>query len=405
MAEPGSLIQEGIYFRAGERAPASYRLVVFDVRPGANAGDVAHALERMWVTLAQMRDGTVRDLGELSQRHAKEIKAQYQSLRALVGFGASAFADREHGPPLATSPRPDFLVRLNRKGRAFPALPWSADPTSQGEGDIAVQLTADRADAVNCAAVELCTLIADDELALAAVGSFDGAGRQDGRGWLGFHDGVSNIETSQRATAMEAGADPPWMQGGTYMAFLRLAVDLAAWRALSRETQELLVGRDKQTGSGLVAVDRQSGAPRPVAAPDPGDDMSDAELADYQDPPQSTDPLLEASHVHRANQNRSSPHAAAGLRMFRQGYDYLDTIGPDGPRLGLNFVSFQSNLSVLEHVLHLPGWLGDVNFGGPSEPGDGEPGPPSFIALDAGGFYAVPPRATPFPGASLFKSG
>ena len=52
------------------------------------------------------------------------------------------------------------------------------------------------------------------------------------------------------------------MRGGTYMAFLRLDVDLAAWRALSRAEQELAVGRDKLTGAALVAVDRRG---RPVA--------------------------------------------------------------------------------------------------------------------------------------------
>lgn len=88
--------------------------------------------------------------------------------------------------------------------------------------------------------------------------------------------------------------------------------------------------------------------------------------------------------------------------MFRQGYDFLDGLGPDGPSLGLTFVSFQRNLSIVQHLLHLPGWLGDVNFGGRAERGPDEPPALEFISLLAGGLYAVPPRAIPFAGADAF---
>jgi deferrochelatase/peroxidase EfeB len=161
-------------------------------------------------------------------------------------------------------------------------------------------------------------------------------------------------------------------------------VDLAAWRALDRGDQELAVGRDKLTGDPVVAVRRGArGRARPVAGAD----------ADRFDPPETGDPLLESSHVHRANQNRGSSDSPAALRIYRQGYDFLEGVGPDGPELGLNFVSFQSDLQTLQHLMHLPGWLGDANFGGAA--------PPALISLLAGGFYAVPPRARPFPGASL----
>lgn len=403
MAEAGAELQEGIYFRSGERAPPAYRLLVLNVASGAMARDVGDALGQVWSMLAGLREGRVRDLGELPRRQLAEIEGQFATMHVLIGFGGGLF-DAEPGPPVRAASRPDFLVRLPDVGPAFPALPWRDDNVpNTGEGHIALQFTAERVDAVNCAAVEVCTLITDEGLPLVPVASFDGAGRADGRGWLWFHDGVSNIETSQRGVALEAPGDPPWMQGGTYMAFLRLSVDLAAWRALSRAKQELVVGRDKQTGGGLTGVRRSSGTVTPIAAPSPGEDATDAEIADYGDPPQSTEPLLEASHIHRANQTRASPDSPAALRMFRQGYDFLDDVGPRGARLGLNFVSFQRDLSVVQHVLHLPGWLGGVNFGGSSEPGEGEPDPPRFVTLEAGGFYAVPRRGSPFPGAELFQ--
>lgn len=265
-----------------------------------------------------------------------------------------------------------------------------------------VQLTADREAAVNAAAVEIWKAVVDDELPLTLRASYAGFGRLDGRGWLDFHDGVSNLQVDDRRAAIVAGADPPWMTGGTYRAVLRLGVDLAAWRSLGRTDQELLVGRDKLSGAPLTGVRRSpSGALEPVAAEAPMEAGSSLSV-DHIDPPQVNDPVIESSHIHRANQNRASAATAGGLRIFRQGYDFLDALGPDGPSLGLTFISFQRGLSILQHLLHLGGWLGDVNFGGRADRQPGEPAPPALISLLAGGLYAVPPRGGAFPGADLF---
>lgn len=249
--------------------------------------------------------------------------------------------------------------------------------------------------------MEIWQLIADQALPFSVVDSFGGFGRTDGRGWLGFHDGVNNLRTDERPDVMVARPDPEWIAGGTYLAFLRLRVDLAAWRSLSREQQDLLVGRDKLSGVPVVGTTRgPSGDLLPVT--DPAAHSAPPNAPYSKDPPQVTDPVIEASHVHRANQNRASGSAAGGLRMFRQGYEFLDGLGPDGPLVGLTFVSFQRELSTVQHLLHLPGWLGDVNFGGRTRPGPGEPPAVRFVSVVAGGLYAVPPRAAPFPGARLF---
>lgn len=395
-------LQEGIHFRSGDAAPAAYRLLLLDAQAGASPAALRSALAEVLAMLRELRVGRPRELAGLGAEQARAGERQFASLQVLIGYGARLFA-RE--PALVAAERPDYLVALREQPSAFPALPWALphEPGNRGEADVALQLTADNAAAVNCAAVEVAKLIADAALPVGVAASFDGFLRLDGRGWLEFHDGVSNLPVAQRLAALAAVADPPWMEGGTYMAFLRLRIDLAAWRSLTRAEQELLVGRDKLSGMPLVAVRREAGALEPVADPPPAGTTVETARAAYADPPQTTDPLLEASHIHRANQNRASAFAPGGLRIFRQGYDFLERVdGPGGPRLGLNFVSFQRDLATLEHLLHLPGWLGDVNFGGPVAPGPGEPAPLRFIELLAGGLYAVPPRARPFPGAALF---
>jgi deferrochelatase/peroxidase EfeB len=257
---------------------------------------------------------------------------------------------------------------------------------------------------VNRAAVEVWKAIVDDDLPLKIRGAYDGFARDDGRSWIGFHDGVSNIRPSQRLAAVECVGDPDWNQGGTYLAFLRCAVDLAAWRRLTREEQEILVGRDKLSGCALEGVSDQDGqlAPRPFPGCPAAADADPQERDKFRDPPESGEPIVEASHIHRANQNRTEPTTHAGHRIFRQGYEYLDGFA-DGPRLGLNFVSFQRDLEHLWQILGLPSWLGGVNFGGRDDRGANEPPPIELISLEAGGLYAAPPQAEPFPGAQLFE--
>jgi len=381
-------IQEGVFFRRDERPAPCWRLLLLRVLPGAAPADVRAGIGEVLRMLVALRAGKVRELREQPAAGVHATRETFDRFAVLAGYGRSFFDETRHDPPLTTRARPDFLAYLS----GFPSIPWAGGATPSAEADLALQLTGTTAAAVNRAAVEVWKLIDERGLPLEAAVSYDGFGRPDGRGWLEFHDGIGNMPSSQRIGAIAARPDPGWMGGGTYMAFLRLRVDLRAWGALDRADQELVVGRDKLTGNPLVAVRRGArGRARPVV----GD-------ADRFDPPETGDPLLESSHVHRANQNRGSSDAPAALRIFRQGYDFLEAIGPDGPELGLNFVSFQSDLQTLQHIMHLPGWLADVNFGGPAEPEPGDPPSPPLITLLAGGLYAAPPRARPFPGAGLF---
>lgn len=383
-------IQEGVCFRSGERPAPHWRLLLLRVLPGAAPADVRTAIGELLRLLAALRAGKVRELRGQPAAGVEAARETFAGLAVLLGYGRSFFDPARHDPPLTAKARPHFLAYLS----GFPSIASAGRATPSAEADVALQLTGNSAAAVNRAAVEVWKLIEDRGLPLEAAVSYDGFGRPDGRGWLEFHDGIGNMPSSQRLRAIAARPDPRWMGGGTYMAFLRLRVELRAWRALDRGEQELVVGRDKLTGDPLVAVRRDArGRVRPVAG-----------AGDRFDPAETGDPLLEASHVHRANQNRGSSDAPAALRIFRQGYDFFEALGPDGPELGLNFVSFQADLQTLQHIMHLPGWLGDVNFGGPAEPEPGDPLSPPLLSLLAGGLYAVPPRARPFPGAALFDS-
>ena len=395
--------QAGIAFQPGRRPAPCYRLLLLNAAPGATGATVRSGLRSIIELLGCLRAGDVPELAGQPDKGAKASADLFRGLEHLVGFGRRLFDTDVRAQPLVQVPRPDYLSYLPVDG-PFPALRWeSGFVRNRGEADFALQLTSDSPAGVNCAAVEVWKLIQSQRMPFAAIASFDGFSRLDGRGWLEFHDGVSNMHSSERRNALEAPADPAWMAGGTYMAFFRLIVDLATWRETPRDQQELVIGRDKLSGAALLGTERdESGVLRPVSAQTLDDAPTDRELSDFRDPPQTTDPILEASHVHRANQTRASSLAPAGLRIFRQGYEFLDDID-EQPRLGLNFVSFQRDLAIVHQLLHLPGWLGDANFGGRVDDVDA----PSLqlCTMTAGGFYAIPPRGDDFPAAEIFARG
>jgi deferrochelatase/peroxidase EfeB len=406
---PTGHLQEGIYIERGKPPPAAWRTLFLDIADGTAPAAAREAIAAVMRMLAELKAGRARDLAaERPEEDAGVVPAD--SFTVLIGYGASLFDPGRHDPPLTAAARPRHLVSLRQAGEAFPNLPWregaAQSGNHDGEADLLLQFTAASEQAAARAAVEVAKLIEDDGLPLRTAGSHSGFQRDDGRSWIGFHDGVTNIEPSQRLAAITCPGDPGWNQGGTYLAFLRLQVDLRLWRGIGRAEQEAIVGRDKLSGWPLGAIERTEDGlrPRPIGS-GPLSEASDWRERDaYFNPPETTDPLVEASHIHRANQARAAGGTPAGERIFRQGYEYLEGIGPDGPRLGLNFVSFQSDLQHLKQVLGLSGWLGDVNFGGPSNPGAGDPKPPALLSLVAGGFYAVPPRHDPFPGAALLST-
>ena len=107
--------------------------------------------------------------------------------------------------------------------------------------------------------------------------------------------------------------------------------------------------------------------------------------------------------MHRANATRQGPNSPGSNRIFRQGYEFVETLSEGQLRLGLNFVSFQRDLANFTGILRSPGWMEAVNFGGRAQAG--EPRPIDFVSIIAGGYYAVPPQASasePFPGAGIF---
>ena len=400
MAAP---LQEGIYHAPGRRPGRHFGLLFLRVAPGANAAAAAAALGDLWQMLQDLKAGRMRDLEGVA------LPVGDDAMTVLLGFGRNAF-------------ELDGVALARPRGLADEYLFRSADPAGGGpllrgaglsyapdvRANMAteafcVQVIAESKLAVDRAVVETWKALADRaEPVLELTTFYLGNQRNDHRSWIDFHDGLSNLRSEDRESvvAIGPGADEPWATGGTYLAFLRLAVDLVGWRRLGRSDQELAVGRDKLTGCPIVAV--EDGAPRT----DPGCPAAGTQIWEtpndvpFAEPPESSDPVVRSSHVQRANHHMRPASDFGSRRIFRQGYEFLEWAAePPGFRAGLNFVSFQDTPARVLKMLTGGGWLGGTNFGGDD---DAHPELASLLTVYGAGVYFVPPvvAGEPFPGAA-----
>ena len=166
-----------------------------------------------------------------------------------------SFAPMKPGNPIVGEP----IVGSPKSGIYY--ADQTDELTDLAEVAFAVQFTADTPLAVERAIVETWKLLHDEgEPALKIVAVFSGSQRDDGRSWIDFHDGLSNLKPAERAEAIVIGAGsdeprPAWTINGSYLAFIRLGINLELWRELNDSKQERLVGRDKLTGCPLVSFE------------------------------------------------------------------------------------------------------------------------------------------------------
>lgn len=398
-------LQRGIHFRPGEAPPDFFRFATFNFKPETTPAAAAAALRDIWTVIGDLQKGIVRDL-RATRDEDPEITVETGGLCALLAYGPRLFDTAKHQPPLtAAAARPDSLPYL--RDLPFRSLRWatSAVPAS-AQTDFAIQFTGSTELSVTRPLVEIAKAIQDGDLPVKLVCFFSGLHRDDRRSWIDFHDGINNMRSEERQQAIEITQAPQeWLEKGTTLVFLKIAIDLEGWRRLTREQQEAIVGRDKLSGCPLESADiTQEGglAIRHPAGCPVRQEITAAWAHDLVDPPQNADDIIRHSHIHRANLIRQGPRHDAANRVYRQGYEFVDSPPDGGVRVGLNFVSFQRRLEAVRDILGTNGWMGDVNFGGVTA--QGNPPAIALMSLIAGGYFVVPPRGDPFPGAAIFET-
>ncbi len=392
-------LQQGIHVDERTVPRLHHGAVFLRAEASATMAEVAGELHALWGMLEGLRQGRVPELPGHGVPHA--------NMEVSLGIGPRAFRLPGAAAELPADLGPEFWFRSPRPSGGGPLLPGSglhfapsvrANPATE---DFAIQLFADSRLAVARAILELhrCTR---GQGALEFVASFEGFSREDHRSWLGFHDGVSNLEPGEerrRAITVKPTNRVPdsWTTGGTYAAFLRIAVDIDAWDALARPEQELIVGRDKLTGMPIEALGPDGrgvsrcpfGGAREAFPPQPG--------APPLETPDVSEEVLRMSHAQRANHHRRDVENRDSLRIYRQSFEELEH-GPT-PRPCVSFTCYMDTPERLVRLLTQPGWLGRTNFGG--DPAAQPAGLAQLLQVHAAGVFLLPPvvDGEPFPGA------
>jgi deferrochelatase/peroxidase EfeB len=409
-----STLQRGIYYSHSDNPRNSFSILFLRAREPYDSSKIRATLILLWKMYSKLQKGILPDLSSKKNNH-------HGNLSVLLGYGPSFFEMDGLKKRKPSYLKEEWLFQEVKLG-GEPILPgvglrYADEITSNdiAKAHFIFQFIGDTQLATTRPIVETWKLLrridSDGSSASMVMRSFfTGFNRPDSRGWLGFHDGVSNIRSSERLKKIQIdrqnlNAVDIWTASGTYMSFLRMAIDMTVWESISKPDQEKIVGREKSTGCPLIRVDGRGNNVFASGCPVPGTseiiERGNERFRDYgpaydgRNVTRGTSSAPENSHVGRM---RKPPD-----RIFRQGYEFLEAINVYPYfRVGLNFVSFQGGTDKLLRVIKYG--FDRVNFAGnPMKP---IPGIDKLISVLAAGIFLVPPfnRGDEFPGDIIFDS-
>ena len=404
-------LQEGIYWQSGTSPEAAFALMILEPAKDATAADVSAALAYLWPIVQRVK------VGDIPSLPGHPVKRSGVTGLLAYGFGIFDLPGVSRQRPERLKPEFRFVPPAREGGGTLlygGGLEYGDDVVDNAAyNGIALQIIGKTELDVHqmivevSVALEIGPKLASGLSPLVPRTYYRGFLRADRRTWINFHDGISNIKKGDdRKKTIEIKSDAEdWTRGGTYLTYLRLAVDVSAWQRLSVPEQEVLVGRTKLTGCLLTGIASDGTPIANAACPVAGtSEVTCPGNENFREPQPTNNAAIKQSHVQRSNHEHKQDFGSAdSLRIYRQGYDFLEPVdGPPGYRAGLNFVSFMDTPRRLLRILTQESWLGRTNFGG--DPDNQPPGMASLLTVRAGGIFLVPPvvAAEPFPGASIF---
>jgi deferrochelatase/peroxidase EfeB len=410
-------LQEGIYYSAKPEIGNSFCLISLRAENVTQISEIGRVLGRIWNNQAKLKNGITVDLN-VDSRHRKN-----GNLTVLVAYGSELFKipGSQKDPPTSFNSNWNFRPPDSGGGGAIAdgsSLNYSTKTFTNHllMDHVIFQLIADNEFYTNRAVVEIWKELHRLEknrgsTPLRITGFYQGFQRTDHRNWLGFHDGVSNLKSQDRPYVISIDRryvtpQDLWTLNGTYLAFIRIAINLEKWEDTSVAEQEILVGRDKLSGCPLTSVDKNGNPVKVAGCPVPGtSEIIDPGNEYFREHPPyefgTQDNILRYSHIGRARPTERVPiWDKKSLRIFRQGFEFLSRSADDSSLVvGLNFVSFQNTPERLFKAL---------TYQGPflQKPSRSTPLPnlDRFMVVLKAGIFFVPPKikGEPFPGAGIF---
>jgi Dyp-type peroxidase family len=284
-----------------------------------------------------------------------------------VGLGPSLFI--LNGAPRFSAPIEPPAAFAGDSSRPLPnqTPPLSGVPVIDAELFFYVASTFEAR--VNAFVAQLAALKPD----VASIVMDRGFQRVDGTEPFGYADGLRNIKASDRPhfVFVDQGdrelEEPPWADGGTYMAFLRILQRPDQFAALPDDAaRDQTIGRQKD-GTRLDLVG-QNIAPRDEAAT----------------PPPALPPT---AHVGKAGPRADHDDN----QIFRRGLPFMETTSDGQLRVGLNFCSFQSSPERFDVIFN--DWMMNPHFAAEGDGVDALIDPSRQLAvIEKVGFFFVPPH-------------
>jgi deferrochelatase/peroxidase EfeB len=413
-------LQEGIYYGTEKRPRDSFAILFLKCEKGCTAKEIGHALVQLWEKYRSFK--TVHSYSSYD-----DYVPYLQNLSVLIGYGKTVFslegAYREcpkdfsdigllnpknsGGGSVIENSELSFDENVNYNHAAF--------------DDIVIQFIADKEFVTSEAVVESwkeLRKINSSRAVLQLSKFYTGFARYDNRGWMGFHDGVSNMKSEERKYAIsidssKLNTDDRWTINGTFLMFMRIAIDVEEWWKLSVEEQEVVVGRDKKNGYPLVGVDA-NGKPvidkrvpkiNATEVTEPGNEMfrDHPEYGNQGTLPKGVnDQILNYSHIGAMRRiNHFPAWKIESNSIFRQGFEFLEPSDRKTIQVGLNFVSFQNTPQRLFNTL--TSWTKyEKRYS--ETPKNMYLKFNKYLSVISAGLYFVPPmeEGAPFPGSSIF---
>jgi deferrochelatase/peroxidase EfeB len=404
----------------------TFAILFLKIRKNSTIDHVVESLEKLWIMYQNLTKGIIKDLPHQRVPHG--------SLSVTLGYGQNIFKLNDIKKSIPRDfDNSQFCSPKKHGGYILEGshLAYSKD-IHENVGlneDIVIQFIANSQLAVNRAIVETWKNLRHNSLSkypFIFSKFFTGFQRDDGRSWLGFHDGVSNMRPGKErrnviAVHRENNDLLPrdfWTENGTYMAFLRIEIDLDLWDSINRSKQELIIGREKLYGRPLIGVDKKNNPITskkfPTALKVSTFNKRFHDHPDYFQVPKISNELkskidinksfkaLNESHIGRARHfDKINNKLVSSRRIYRQAFEFIESNYLDKKyiKVGLNFLSFQNDPARLLFILTDPNWMGNSSFGGDSQ----FKGIDKLFHVQACGIFYIPRMEKPFPGSCIFK--
>jgi Dyp-type peroxidase family len=410
-------LQEGIYYRKKPEIGNSLSIITLRVIRNSDIGLIGRAIKEIWNHLAHLKKGITVDL-KIDINHRK-----VGNLTTLLAYGSNIFQlpGSKKSKPLSFSDYWNFSSPSSSGGGPIvegSGLSYAPCITENHllNDHILFQFIADNEFYTKRACIEVWKAIyrlekEGNNSPFRIVNLYSGFQRADKRNWLGFHDGVSNLSPNERPYVIPISSSATsviekWTVNGTYLAFIRMNLDLEKWQDTKVPIQELVIGREKLTGCPLIRTDKIKKPIKDNRCPVPGtSEIIDPGNEYFRDhPPYGTsteNQILNQSHIGSTRPIERIPAwDKKSIRIYRQGFEFLvASKEKPGFRAGLNFVSFQNTPERLFRALTYRHIISHKIATEASVPTLEQ-----FTSVSAAGVFFVPPlsKNEPFPGAQIF---